>query len=119
MTSAEQAILIVDNDDSTRELYQRALSQSYQVYTASDEQNILDIVHQHAIQAVVLEPGPPNGRGWNVVSELKRNPNTSAIPIIICTAQDERRRGQALGASAYLVKPVLPTLLLQAIQLVI
>ena len=57
MTSAEQAILIVDNDDSTRELYQRALSQSYQVYTASDEQNILDIVHQHAIQAVVAGQG--------------------------------------------------------------
>lgn len=119
MTSAGQAILIVDNDHSTRELYQRALSQSYQVYTASDEQNIVALVHQHAIQAVVLEPGPPNGQGWGVVSALKRDPGTSAIPIIICTAQDERRRGQALGAAAYLVKPVLPTLLLQAIKLVI
>ncbi|MBK9941802.1 MAG: response regulator [Kouleothrix sp.] len=119
MTAVEQAILIVDNDRSTRELYQRVLSQTYQVYTAGDEQDILDLVHRHSIQAVVLEPGLPNGRGWNLATELKHDPVARAIPIIICTTQDERRCGHALGAAVYLVKPVLPALLLQALQQII
>ncbi len=101
MSSAGQAILIVDNDHSTRELYQ------------------LELMHHHKIRAVVLEPGPANSRGWNLLADLKRDPETSTIPIIVCTAQDERRRGLALGAAAYLIKPVLPATLLEALRLIL
>jgi DNA-binding response OmpR family regulator len=39
-----------------------------------------------------------------------------AVPIILCSALDERKRGLELGASAYLVKPVLPAALLEALR---
>jgi DNA-binding response OmpR family regulator len=119
MSSAGQAILIVDNDHSTRELYQRVLSQDYEVVASSDEQDVFELVHHHKIRAVVIEPGPANSRGWNLLADLKRDPETSAIPIIVCTAQDERRRGLALGAAAYLIKPVLPATLLEALRLIL
>jgi DNA-binding response OmpR family regulator len=119
MNSAGQAILIVDNDHSTRELYQRVLSQDYQVLAVSDEQDVLDLLQRHDIRAVVIEPGPANSRGWRLFAELKRDPATRTIPIIVCTAQDERRRGLALGAAAYLIKPVLPITLLEALRLIV
>ena len=119
MSSAGQAILIVDNDHSTRELYQRVLSQDYKVLASSDERDVLELMHQHNIRAVVLEPGPANSRGWHLLADLKRDPQTGAIPIIVCTAQDERRRGLALGVAAYLIKPVLPTTLLETLRLIL
>ena len=119
MNSAGHAILIVDNDHSTRELYQRALSQDYQVLASDDEPTVFDLLQHHDVRAVVIEPGPANSRGWELFAELKRDPATSMIPIIVCTAQDERRRGLALGAAFYLIKPVLPTTLLEALRLIV
>jgi len=119
MSSAEHAILIVDNDHSTRELYQRALGQDYLVLASGDEPAVLDLLQRHDVRAVVIEPGPANSRGWKLFAELKRDPATRMIPVIVCTAQDERRRGLALGAAVYLIKPVLPTTLLAALRLIV
>jgi DNA-binding response OmpR family regulator len=41
------------------------------------------------------------------------------IPLIVCSTLDERRRGIALGAAAYLVKPTLPATLLATLQQVL
>jgi CheY-like chemotaxis protein len=44
--------------------------------------------------------------GWEVLTELKGDPDTSSIPVIVASIVDERARGLALGASDYLLKPV-------------
>lgn len=119
MPSAERAILIVEGDRSTRELYCRALSQAYEVFVSANPQEARALLCTHAIDAVILEPGPLDGGGWSLLAELKRDPSTQLIPLIVCTTQDERRRAIELGATVYLVKPVLPALLLETVSLVI
>lgn len=114
--SAETAILIVEHDQSTRELYQRTLSAAYHVVAASATLQLSQLIHQHRIQAVVIEPGPFGTSTWAALANLKHNPTTADIPIIICTTQDERRQGLLLGVAAYLIKPVLPEALLAAIR---
>lgn len=116
MISVRRAILIIDRDQSTRELYQRALQASYQVVADADAQHVASLIHEHGIHALVIEPGPLGSLGWELMAQLRRDPRTSALPIIICTAQDERRRGIGLGAAAYLVKPVLPDALLKTLH---
>ncbi len=44
--------------------------------------------------------------GWQVLAELKAAADTAGIPVIIASVVDERRRGLALGADVYLLKPV-------------
>jgi len=56
--------------------------------------------------AVVLEIGLPKRDGWQVVAELKGDPATATIPVVIATDVDDRARGLALGADAYLRKPI-------------
>lgn len=119
MSRAARAVLIVENDPSTRELYRRALSQAYEVIASADSKEALALLQTRAVDAVVLEPGPPGGTGWSLLAELRRDPARHAIPVILCTTQDERRRGLELGATSYLVKPVLPTELLEAVGLII
>jgi CheY-like chemotaxis protein len=44
--------------------------------------------------------------GWEVLKRLKDDPVTRDVPVIIVSIVDEKPRGAALGAAAYLVKPV-------------
>ncbi len=44
--------------------------------------------------------------GWAVLTELKGDPEVSAIPVVMITIIDEHSLGYALGAADYLLKPV-------------
>ncbi len=116
---AVQAILIVEHDQPTRDLYRRELSRDYQIYDCADERDALDLLRSHSVDAVVLEPARPDGRGWALLTMLQRAAATRVIPVILCSALDERKRGLELGATAYLVKPVLPVTLLETLRRVI
>jgi DNA-binding response OmpR family regulator len=116
MRSSDQAILIVEHDDPTRELYLRELSRDYCVFACCDEHDGLELLRAHDICAVVLEPGPVGGHGWALLVTIKQTDAICAVPVILCSTLDERKRGMELGASAYLIKPVLPGTLLDAIR---
>ncbi|HXV99152.1 MAG TPA: response regulator [Anaerolineae bacterium] len=116
MLKPTRAVLIIENDLATAEMYQRALSQHYQVFTSTLEQDVLALVSVNTPHAVVLEPGPLNGPGWSLLAELQRHPSTESIPVIVCTSQDRRRLGMEMGVAAYLVKPVLPPMLLKIVR---
>ncbi len=55
---------------------------------------------------VMLDLQLPNLSGWNVLNQLKTNPKTKDIPVIIISVVDERSKGLAQGAFEYLVKPI-------------
>jgi DNA-binding response OmpR family regulator len=116
MRSSDEAILLVETDDPTRELYVRELSRDYRVFACADEHAALAILREQHICAVVLEPARPDGRGWALLITFKQTHGTRSIPVILCSTLDERKRGMELGASAYLVKPVLPTTLIEALR---
>jgi DNA-binding response OmpR family regulator len=112
-----QTVLVVDADAATRMLYERALQPDYEVFTAASEQEVSELLASLTrLGALVLEPGPLNSWGWGLPARLRRHPRLSAAAIIICTAQDERRRGLELGAAEYLVKPVPLAALLLAVR---
>jgi len=49
----------------------------------------------------------PGMDGWSVLQEIKADPETRNVPVIICSIVEEEERGFSLGASDYLVKPIL------------
>ncbi|BDI18142.1 hypothetical protein ANSO36C_39440 [Nostoc cf. commune SO-36] len=58
---------------------------------------------------IVLDLQLPNLSGWDVLSQLKTNPKTKDIPVIIISVVDEHSKGLAQGAFEYLVKPITRT----------
>lgn len=68
---------------------------------------------------IVLDVILPGQSGFELCRELKADPRTSQIPVIICSTKDtdvDKMWGNLLGANAYIPKPVDPTLFLTTIR---
>jgi len=113
VTSSCPTILIIDEDVSILELYERTLNKDYQVFTCSTQHDALEMLSIHHPQLIVLEPTIQGYQGWELLQEIK---DSYKIPIILCSALDDRKRGMEAGATAFLIKPVLPQTLLMVIK---
>jgi CheY-like chemotaxis protein len=76
------------------------------VVSAGDGEEGLDTVRRLNPAGVVLDILLPGIDGWDVLAQLKADPGTASIPVVVVSMVDERGRGFALGATEYLVKPV-------------
>jgi PAS domain S-box-containing protein len=65
---------------------------------------------------IILDILLPNTSGWEVLNQLKADPHTRDIPVVVVSVLDEPERGRALGAAAYIVKPVLRDKLVVALR---
>ena len=119
MTRPNREILIVESNAPTAALYQRALSDDYLVTICTDPPTALELLRTRHITAIVLEPTVSDGQGWQLLVTIRTQHADRALPIVLCSTLDERRRGRALGADAYLLKPTLPATLRATLQQVI
>lgn len=118
-TSPDSAILIIEHDPSTLELYRRVLSRDFRVLACSDDKEALDLVKNNPLQAIILEPALHGGRGWALLAAIKESPSIQFLPVILCSTLDERKRGLEMGAVTCLVKPVLPSVLLETVHRIV
>jgi CheY-like chemotaxis protein len=86
------------------------------VLRAMDGVEALEMARTELPAAIVIEIGLPRLDGWQVVAELKADPATAAIPVVIATDVDDRSRGVAVGADAYLRKPIRREELIDALK---
>jgi DNA-binding response OmpR family regulator len=113
---AKPIILMVESDLPTIELYRGALNREYEVLARSDESGALEALSTSDVRAIILEPALESGRGWGIFSAIRNATRERPIPVIVCTTLDERKRGLEMGAAAFLVKPVLPGVLLKTLR---
>lgn len=100
-------ILVIDDDQAVRDLVDRSLSRAgFQVLTASDGAEGLRMAIEHAPAAITLDIVMPELDGWAVLSQLKANPKTAEIPVLLLTMLDDREKGFTLGAADFVTKPV-------------
>ncbi|MEJ2548074.1 MAG: response regulator, partial [Gemmatimonadota bacterium] len=108
--SAQEAvgtILTVDDDPEARSLLRRILErESFRVVEAADGLEGLRMARANRPDCITLDVMMPGMDGWEVLTELKRDPELAGIPVIMLSILDERNLGFSLGASDYLTKPV-------------
>jgi DNA-binding response OmpR family regulator len=119
MTATGDVVLIGEPDPATNRLYQRTLGAAFTVIAVSDEDAMLSLLRTTPIIALVLEPTICTASGWAGLATISGMCAAQGIPLIVCSTLDERKRGLALGAAAYLVKPTLPATLLATLRQVI
>jgi DNA-binding response OmpR family regulator len=111
MSEFKPSLLIVDDDLPTLELYQRELSEDYQVLTCQDRSQAELLIETPGLCAIILEPTLSGGDGWKLLAHLSKLKNRLDFSVILCSSSDERKRGIREGAHVFLTKPVLPAAL--------
>jgi two-component system alkaline phosphatase synthesis response regulator PhoP/two-component system response regulator VicR len=105
-------ILAVDDEKHIVRLVQVNLErQGYEVVTANDGKEALEKVESEHPDLVVLDVMMPYMDGFEVLQNLRRNPETANIPVIMLTAKAQDAdvfRGWQSGVDCYLTKPFNP-----------
>jgi signal transduction histidine kinase len=110
-------VLIVEDDpDAAALLSETAAAAGYRSRVAPSGSVGLELARQLHPAAITLDVMMPGMDGWRVLQSLKGNPDTSDIPVIVCSIVDNRPLGFRLGASAYLLKPVEPARLTSTLR---
>jgi DNA-binding response OmpR family regulator len=76
----------------------------------------MELVQELHPCAIMLDVMMPNVNGWQLLHQLKENPATAAIPVMMITVLTEPTTGYVLGADAYLIKPFKTTVLLNTLR---
>jgi DNA-binding response OmpR family regulator len=108
-------VLIIDDDAFVQKVLKRSLFEQYDVYTASNGTEGLDMaVHQQPC-IILLDVEMPDKNGFEVCRQLKMNEATRSIPVVFISSRgslEERIKGFELGADDYLIKPCSQEILL-------
>jgi len=101
------AILVIDDNEGLVKLMQRYLTdRACRVITAANGWEGLRLAQKMAPDAIVLDVMMPEMSGWEVLQRLRNDPQTAAIPVIICSVINDPELAYSLGASIFLPKPV-------------
>jgi PAS domain S-box-containing protein len=101
-------ILLADDNADMRDYIQRLLGSTYQVETVADGMAALNAVHQNPPDLVLSDVMMPRMDGFELLRQLRTDPQTQEIPIILLSAragEEARIEGLTAGADDYLIKP--------------
>ncbi len=111
------SVLVVDDDPVVvRMLSASLVDAGFEVFTATDGVSALQVARERRPTAIMLDIHLPRLDGWTVLSTLKNDPALAGIPVLIISVEEDRAKGFSFGACDYLVKPVDPERLLQAVR---
>jgi len=100
-------VLVVDDNPNARDLLDRTLRrEGYRTALASSGVEALEIARKLRPAAITLDVMMPGMDGWAVLGQLKADPATCDIPVIMVTVLEDRNLAYSLGASDYLTKPI-------------
>ncbi len=105
-----QKILVVDDSPTERFFLANLLSkQGYTVVTAENGEEAIAKIRSERPSLVVMDVVMPGQSGFQITRALTRDPETQAIPVILCTSkatETDRIWGLRQGARDYVIKPV-------------
>ena len=101
-------IMVVEDDASLREIYSiRITAEGYDVVSAGDGEEALAVAVREKPDLILSDVMMPKISGFDMLDILRSTPETANIKVVMMTAlsaDDQRQRGESLGADRYLVK---------------
>lgn len=115
----EDLILVVEDNPDIRQFIVKVLSHEFEVVEAADGQSALEIAKNDLPDLIVSDIMMPVMDGIRLTKQLKNNPNTSHIPVVLLTARTGtifKKEGYETGADDYITKPFNSMLLVTRIE---
>jgi two-component system, chemotaxis family, chemotaxis protein CheY len=99
-------ILVVDDDESIREMVEMGLSdEGYEVRTAGDGAAALSVAERWQADVILLDMKMPVMDGWAFAAAYRHSPKPLASVVVLTAAQNAERWAEEIGADAVLAKP--------------
>jgi len=106
-------VIIVDDHGDTRAGYAEFLTAfGFDVRTAGDAEELRSVMREWRPDALVLDLQLPRTDGWQITREIKSDPSTGRIAVIVvsaCVLPSERAAAEDAGCDAFISKPCDPT----------
>jgi DNA-binding response OmpR family regulator len=114
-------ILVVDDEpDIVRVVVRIMESRGHTVSTARDGDEALEVANASVPDVIILDLNLPKRDGFEVCRELKSNPATAKVPVVMMTAAyvsvEDAARGTGMGADEYVIKPFLREVLVHNVE---
>jgi CheY-like chemotaxis protein len=101
------SVLVIDDNEDVVHVYRRYTEGTqYQISHLDELSHAVEQVGQARPNIIVLDVMMPNVDGWELLTDLRRDPSTKDIPVIICSVIRREGFAQALGAAAHISKPI-------------
>jgi len=114
--NTRKRVLIVDDEEDIRDVVQASLEEfaGWCALTAESGAEGLQIAKTENLDAILLDISMPEVDGFQICQELKANPETQSIPVIVLTAKvlpRDRQRLESLDVAGIISKPFKPMLM--------
>ncbi len=102
----ERKLLVIDDNPDVANLIKRYLANTpYRVVDVQNPLKGLELARKLQPFTIMLDIMMPEWDGWEILQNLKSDPQTQAIPVLICSVLDTPELALSLGAEYYLKKP--------------
>lgn len=112
MTELARTILIVDDDDFTREMYVDVFKNSgFRVIEAHDGMEGMDLAMREVPDAIFTGIVMPRMDGFTMVENLRKQVSTASIPTFVSShlgRQEDKMRAENMGIRAFIVRDLTP-----------
>ena len=112
--------IIVDDHGDTRAGYAEFLSAfGFEVRTAGDADQLREVLREWMPDAIVLDLQLPRTDGWELTREIKKDPRTSRIAVVVvsaCVLPAERAAAYDAGCDAFINKPCDPMAIVEELR---
>jgi len=112
----KKTVLAIDDNPEAIDIIRKYLGRDYKVVGFLSGEGAVEKAKEIKPMAITLDIMMPKKDGWQVLRELKKDPETQDIPVIILSIVDNKRLGFSLGAAEYIVKPVEKQVLLRKLR---
>jgi len=110
-------VLVIDDDPNVQDILRSTLNTAgFDVICAESGVEGVRLARELSPVAITLDVVMQGMDGWSILTQLKSQPDTKDIPIVLVTISDDKSLGMALGAAEFITKPVDRSQLLRVID---
>ncbi|MBM4460686.1 MAG: response regulator [Chloroflexi bacterium] len=110
-------VLAIDDNPDILQLLQRYVAGTrYQVIAAQEASQAFEVLETQTPRVIILDVMMPRMDGWELLRKLRNHPIAGRLPIVVCTILNQPELSYALGANAFLRKPVTQAELLATLE---
>ena len=122
MSGPPRILIVEDEPLSAAALRAPLVRKGYQVDTANNGDEALDLLRTTTPDLIILDVMMPGMNGFEVCRRVRQDPRNSGVRVVFMTAKagaEDIVRGRKAGSDMYLVKPVLPARLLGLVEMLL